>query len=340
PENSTAATALGDLLSAQGKYSEAVEMLEAAVAAAPDSPNLQYQLGTACLKTGQKDKALSHLQKAVERNDADPIMLNNVAYMLAENKTSLDLARQYAEKALTEVEERSVQEVDSLERGSRLTYHLSLIWDTLGWVYFQSGDASRSESLVRSAWLLGQEAVVGEHLGEIYEKEGKSKAAATAYELALAALEASPLVFRPGDASRRESLTKEITARYEKLTGKKPGIRESLRLPNGQWTKTPAEQITQLRALPLGKQTRLSGAAEFTVVFAPGKIESVNYLSGEKSLNALIEKIKRGSFQVEFPAGSQAKILRRTQVGCFPVSGCTVVLMPVSAAIGPNGWGQ
>jgi hypothetical protein len=275
----------------------------------------------------------------VEQNEADPIMLNNVAYTLAENKTSLDLARQYAEKALKEAEERSIQEVDSVETGWRVTYRLSLIWDTLGWIYFQSGDANRSESFVRSAWLLGQQAVVGEHLGEIYQKEGRSKAAATAYELALAALEPSPTVFPPSDAGRRESLTKEITVRYEKLTGKKPETRESLRLPNGQWTKTAAEQLTQLRAVHLGKQTGLSGTAEFTIVFAPGKIESVNYVSGEKSLNALIEKIKAGTFQVEFPAGSQAKILRRAQVGCFPVSGCMVALVPVSSGA-PIGWGQ
>lgn len=122
---------------------------------------------------------------------------------------------------------------------------------------------------MRSAWLLGQDAVVGEHLGEIYEKQGKNKAAAKVYELALAAVEAAPPVFRRSnfglpslapDMSRRDTLTKEITARYQKLTGKKPSIRESLRLPNGEWTKTAAEQLTQLRTASLGKPAGVSGS--------------------------------------------------------------------------------
>jgi tetratricopeptide (TPR) repeat protein len=303
---------------------------------------LQYQLGTTYLKTGQNDKAVSHLREAVEQNDAEPMMLNNVAYALAENKIGLDLARQYGEKALKILEERSIEDVNAPESGARVTYQLSLLWDTLGWAYFQSGDASRSESFVRAAWLLGQEPVVGEHLGEIYEKEGNNKAAAQAYELALAAVEGSPAVIPPRsfgspvapavDLSGREALRKEIAARYRKLTGKKPATRESWRLPSGAWTKSAAEQLNEMRTVNLGKVANLSGSAEFTIVFASGKVESVRYVSGEDAVKALIEKIKAGHFQVEFPLGSQAKILRRALVGCYPISGCMATLIPVNVA--------
>lgn len=347
PENSTGAASLGGLLSGQGKYSEAVEVLEGAVKAAPDSPSLQYQLGLAYLKTNQKDKGVSHLQKAAEQNDADPMVLNNIAYELADSKTSLDLARPYAEKALMALEENSLHESDTTDTRLRVTYELSLLWDTLGWVYFQSGDTDRAESFVRSAWLLGLEPVVGEHLGEIYEKQGKTKMAAKAYELAFAANETPPLAVRRGLASAsltetnaREALNKELTGRYKKLTGKTPGIRESWRLPNGAWTKTASEQLRLLRTISFGKRPGLSGSAEFIVVFAPGEIESVKQVTGDKALNILMEKLDAGSFHVEFPAGSHAKILRRAQVGCFPLSGCIAVLMPVSAVSaqgsGPN----
>jgi tetratricopeptide (TPR) repeat protein/transglutaminase-like putative cysteine protease len=345
PRDAGAATTLGGLLSEQGKYPEAVEVLEAAVKATPDSPGLQFQLGTAHLQAGHSVQAVSHLQKAAEQNDSDPMMLNNVAYTLAEHDTDLNLARQYAEKALEEIEDRSIHYLGASETAAGVAYQLSLIWDTVGWAYFQSGDTNRSEGFVRSAWLLGQDAVVGEHLGEIYEKQGKNKAAAKVYELALAAVEAAPPVFRrsnfglpfpAADMSRRDTLTKEITARYQKLTGKKPSIRESLRLPNGEWTKTAAEQLTQLRTASLGKLAGVSGSAEFTIVFMPGKTESVEYASGDKSLEPLMEKIKAHPFQVEFPVGSEAKLFRRAQVGCYPTSGCTAVLIPVSAANARN----
>jgi hypothetical protein len=86
-----------------------------------------------------------------------------------------------------------------------------------------------------------------------------------------------------------------------------------------------------LRTASLGKPAGVSGSAEFTIVFTPAKTESVDYASGDKSLEPLMERIKAQSFQVEFPVGSEAKIFRRAQVGCFPTSGCTAVLIPVSA---------
>ncbi len=345
PENTTGAAALGDLLSGQGKYAEAVEVLENALKAVPDSSSLQYRLGTAYLKTDQKDKAVPYLSKAAEQPDADPMILNNVAYALADSKTSLDLARQYAEKALTAVEQRSAIDVDSPDKGLRVSYQLSLLWDTVGWAYFQSGDTEHAENFVRPAWSLGLDPVVGKHLGEIYEKQGKTKMAARAYELAFAANETPPVIRRGfasaslGESNARETLNKELTIRYKRLTGKTPAIRETLRLPNGTWTKTVVDQLTQLRTIHFAKRAAESGSAEFIVVFAPGKIESVKQVTGEKALGTLMEKLDARSFHVEFPTGSQAKILRRAEVDCFPLSGCMAVMMPVSATIaagGPN----
>ena len=68
------------------------------------------------------------------------------------------------------------------------------------------------------------------------------------------------------------------------------------------------------------------------MVFAPGKVESVEYVSGAEPLRALTEKIKAAHYQVEFPTGSQAKLLRRAEVSCFPASGCMAVLLPTDKA--------
>ena len=346
PKNRDAASNLGQLLYQSGKYSESAEVLEGGLKAAPDSSGLQYALGSAYLKMGQSEKGVVHMRAAVEAKSGDSTLLNNVAYTLAESKTSLELAQQYAEQASELLETRSADtrsanDIAALETGTEVTYQLSLVWDTLGWVYFQSGDTNRSESFVRSAWLLGQDAIVGEHLGEIYEKLGKSKEAAHVYELALAAQ--GPATFRmtgistqvplaPSiDANGYRAQQEKILASYEKLTGKKPS-REIHRLPNGEWTKTPSEQLSQMRTAKFGKLPNLSGTAEFAIVFAPGKIESVEYVSGEKSLQSLTDKLKAAHYQIEFPAGSKAKILRRAQLSCTPSAGCMAVLMPPANA--------
>jgi hypothetical protein len=88
-----------------------------------------------------------------------------------------------------------------------------------------------------------------------------------------------------------------------------------------------------MRAVKFGKQPDLSGSAEFTIVFSPAKLESVKYVSGAQSLQALTEKIKTAHYQVQFPAGSKAKILRRAELSCSPLSGCMVVLVPANNAM-------
>ncbi len=344
PENNDAAMNLSQMLRQAGKYPEAVEVMETAVKVSPDDADLQFALGSTYFKTGQSEKAVAHMQAAVKVKSDDSMMLNNVAYELIENKANTELAQQYAEDALKLLDARSADDVIAIDTGTRVTYQFSLVWDTLGWIYFQSGDTSRSENFVHASWLLGQDALVGEHLGEIYEKEGKSKDATHVYELALAAI-GTPLyglsgtppaypgmpVASPGELAR-QSLATTIATRYQKLTGKKPAVNETWRLPNGEWSKSASEQLSLMRTTKFGKLPDLSGSAEFTIVFAPGKVESVEYLSGEESLKALTEKIKTAHYQVEFPAGSQAKLLRRAELSCFPLSGCMAVLMPTDKA--------
>ncbi len=346
PENNVGALNLGQLLSQEGKYSEAAQELESAVKGSPDSQELQFALGSAYLKAGQSEKAVVHIRAAAEeggRPTEDPMMLNNASYTLAESKSNLELARQYGEEALKQLEERSVNDVAAEDTGGQVTYQLCLVWDTLGWVYFQSGDTNRAESFVHASWLLGQDATVGEHLGEIYEKQGKNKQAAHTYELALGALGGPVFRMTPQtmvnvplnpafDASNYEDQRDKILARYKKLTGRTPNLEATDRLPNGEWTKTPAEELSQMRATRLGKLPNLSGSAEFSIVFAPRRVESVEYLRGNDALESLADKLKAAHYEVEFPVGSQAKIFRRAQVSCTPSAGCMAVLVPPAKA--------
>ena len=343
PKNHEATLSLGRMLYEGGKYSEAVDLLEGAAKVSPSDAETQFALGLAYVKLGQSENAVIHIRAAAEEGGNpkhDPMMLNDIAYSLAENSTNLDLARRYAEEALKELDTRSLHDVAAVDKGIQVTYQLSLLWDTLGWVYFQSGDVNRSETFIHAAWLLGQDAIVGEHLGEIYEKQGKKKEAAHVFELALAAQGPPPFRMTQSqgtiplrssvDADAYDAQRNKLISHYEKLTGKKPTINETWRLPNGTWTKTASEQLSQMRATHIGKLSNLSGSAEFAIVFAPSGVESVRYVSGSGSLESMSDKLKLAHYQVEFPAGSNAKILRRAELNCSSVAGCVVVLLPTT----------
>ena len=354
PANRSANEAIVHLLMQHDRYAEAIDLLENAVKVSTDSTDLQFQLGTVYLKAGQSDKAVVHMKLAVAQNANDAMLLNNAAFALAEQGAALDLAQHYAEQAVEKVEAQSSDRKSSPEAQLQATYQLSVVWDTLGWVYFQKGDLPRAESFVRAAWVLGQDGTVGEHLGDIYQKEHKNQTAAEQYKLALAAVGTLPPNVghaHPDDVtgvplqigvefSQRQTLATEITARYQKLTGKKPETRETWRLPNGQWTKTAVEELVQMRTVKLPKQSSLSGSADLRVAFAPEGVESVEFVSGSDALRTVGERVKTVHYAVQFPEGSQARLLRRATLNCSAISGCMAVLLPVQVANAGQNAGQ
>jgi tetratricopeptide (TPR) repeat protein len=340
PKNRDAALTLSQLLSADAKFSEAAEVLEKALTSAPDSPSLQFALGMAYVKNGQGEKAASLLRAGAEaKGSADavnPTMLNDAAYALAESISQLDLAKQFAEKAVADLELKSASSAPD-QAGLEITYQLALTWDTLGWVFFQTGDLNRAESYIRASWILAQQAVVGDHLGQIYEKQGKKAAAVHLYELAL---ETSSLRMVPAvsnaifPATADTSKLTDILARYEKLTGRKKPTIITKRLPSGEWSLTPAEELSRARRTDITKPAGLSGSADFLIIFGPGKVESLQYVSGDKSVESLTDKLLAAKYRVEFPTGSKAKLVRRLSVSCQSV--CSAVLLPLDQAMLPQ----
>ena len=348
PSNPALTGTLGMYLIQRGKYSDAAKVLEAGVSGNPDNAYLEYELGQAYLKNGDHEKALTHLRNAVEIKDDDPMVLNNVAYTLAENKTDLALAQEYAEKALDELDDEAQGAESSDGAGMRITYFYSLVWDTAGWIYYQQGDTKRAEDLIQAAWLLSEESLVAEHLGEVQEKEGKSQKAARDYEYALAVSSYSlvpplpvavPLApsSSPNDLydsyKTRES---ELRARYKKLTGKEMALTETRRLPNGEWTLTPAEQLRRSREVKVGNDPKVSGSAEFVITLKPGKVESARYLSGDEALEPLTSKLTAVHYPLEFPSDSSAILVMRLSVRCQTSSYCVATLLnPVPSRSDP-----
>lgn len=339
PTNRTAASALGALLAQTEKYSEAQQVLEAAVKNTPDNPDLQFQLGDVYLKSGETEKGVEHLKLAVDHNPHDPMILNNVAYTLAEGKADLSSAQKYGEEAVEELNLSADGPDSSNDAGLRLTYMYSLVWDTLGWVYFQQGDNARAESFVRAAWLLGEERIVAEHLGEIYEKQGKTQAAARAYEWALA-VGSNPSLLRgpssPVEAQNQLHEEQKIRVRYKKLTGKDASLFETNRLPNGEWSLTPAEKLRRSREIKLGNVGKLSGSADFLVSIDSESVQSADFDNGDKALQPLESKLEKAKYPFEFPPNSDATLVVRVTVQCRS-DGCVGTLMSPTVSRNPAG---
>ena len=101
-------------------------------------------------------------------------MLNDVAYEMA--RAGARVADGWRSTAVGErsggsIAKGHLQKVQNADL--RLTGAISQYWDTLGWIYFKKGDLTRAESYLTSAWQLSQEGVIGDRLGQVYEKERK-----------------------------------------------------------------------------------------------------------------------------------------------------------------------
>src|ERR1700722_2816304 len=193
PLDKFAHAGLGSMYSEWHKYDLAAAELEKATSLSPDNPELQVSLGDAYLNLGQDDKALATFDHAVELS-ATPLVWNNIAYQLSLKKSHLDRAQQYAESAVSAttaaLRNLSLERLTQQELG--LVPSLIAYWDTLGWVYFSEGNFDKAEKYVAAAWGLGQHGEVGDHLGQIYEKEGKKDHALQTYELAATGLRPIP----------------------------------------------------------------------------------------------------------------------------------------------------
>ncbi len=312
PQNLEAATNLGNLLVKAKRYPEALQVLEGAARGNPESASLQASLGEAYLATRQTDKALAAMTKAVEVDPSAETM-NDVSYRMAEEGALLDKAREWAEKAVarTEADSAGIKVADFDVEDLVRTGSLAMYWDTLGWVYFRTGELAKAERYLRAAWLLSQIPTCGLHLARLYERQGKRDQAARTYETALAA----------GSGTTRA----EITRRYERLTGRSVGNAPS----------TAADELTRVRTFKLPRLTTQTASAEFLILLAPGpKTIGAKFLNGSEALRGAAEAIGRISFNPDFPDDAPSTLTRDGIVSCSS-GGCDLVLLPASASRPP-----
>jgi tetratricopeptide (TPR) repeat protein len=315
PGNTQAVDQLSRLLFNLKRYREAIEPLRIALKADAENIRTRTLFIHALVRGGEKSEGLAELAKARERK-LDASTLNSLAWTLAETNTEPALAKEMADLAIADYEERLKSATISGANSEHFTTVNSLgaTWDTAGWAAFQTGNLVAAEKYVRAAWMLQQYAGVADHLGQIYERQGKKAEAIRAYQLALAAKSDLP----------------ETRERLAKLGGK-PDNRPNLRRGN---PADPApvdamEELSRLRSIPLPELTYKRGSADFFVLFSPSTVEDAQYIRGDEELKGAVTALRKATYNMPFPDQGPEKIVRRGILSCseYTKPACTFVLL-------------
>lgn len=133
-----------------------------------DNPDAHYYLGSYLFRAAGLERAEPSLRRVIELDALHAPALNFLGYSLADDGINLEEALEFVQRAL---------EVDPWN-GAYL--------DSLGWVYFKMGRFGEArEPLEAAARELPTDAVVLEHLGDLYERRGETELAISAWGQAL-----------------------------------------------------------------------------------------------------------------------------------------------------------
>jgi tetratricopeptide (TPR) repeat protein len=304
------------------RYGEAASALESAMKLNPHPASLYARLGFAYLKAGNDDKALAAYRKALEL-DPQPVNYNNIGYALADARKKMDVALEYAQKAVTMEEDASgsVKLSDLQLEDLWHSANLAAYWDTLGWVHFQMANFDQAEKYLHSSWTLAQWGIMADHLGQVYEQQNKKAEAIKTYRLAAYcySLEAA-------------GASEEIDKIEERLSQLDPGT--SSTRPN-RYVQS-SEDLRQLKDIKLQRTAEDNAKAEFFVVLVPdpktlaARVEDVKFIKGAEELKSADKWLKAANFKFTFPDNGHTRLLRRGTLGCYQYSGCTFTLMEPS----------
>jgi tetratricopeptide (TPR) repeat protein len=309
PGDSEAHAQLASTLYVLKRYKQAAAEYQSAIQTGKDKSELEAGLGLSYLRAGDHEQGSAAIDKAVAL-DSTPSSLNNIAYELADANLELTKSQDYAEKAVAAVEtESATVNLDKLTTKdlARMS-SLAADWDTLGWVYFRAGNLDGAEKYLEAAWNLGQYAIIGDHLGQIYEAQHKARAAIQAYEWALAT--------SPSRMSRNDM--PETRKRLAHLRS----------AATADMSAKAGEDLGKMRTTHLQRIVPGSASADFFVLISEGpKVEDVTFVSGDPKLKSAADVLKKAKLNVIFPDHAQTRLLRRGMVVCSSITGCEFVLL-------------
>lgn len=314
PKNAAAALGLAGMLSSERDMAGAATVLQEAAKASPENKLLQEQMGSALLKSGKRDEGLAAIRAALE-GASEPGILNDGAYLLAEEKTDLPLAERSCLQAVQTLEGESAEATVGGANVHSFQHVMALLaaWDTLGWIYYNEGKLALAEEYVRASWRTGTSTVVGEHLGMILEKEEKREEALRVYELAQAG----------SKWSARAGEVEQVKAAVQRLRAE--GVRSSV-------GDRSIQALQEERTFRVKRPDEMTGWGSFVLQVSAEKTDSVAFTGGEGRMGSTVGLVSAIDLKPELPRGSKAKLLRSGILSCSKQPTCEFVLVPLESA--------
>jgi len=174
PQDEAVGLGLIEALEREGRLSDAVSLLAAAVRVEPRSEATLFALATAQDRAGKQQAAFATMKKVLSLSPHHPGALNYVGYSLVEKNESLD----EAERLLADAVEQRPDD--------------GAVADSYGTCLLRRGNVSAAlAELFRAQNLAPGDPVILEHLGEALLASGKREEASRAFRKALAVLEPS-----------------------------------------------------------------------------------------------------------------------------------------------------
>jgi len=150
------------------QYDAALAMLREGLKKTPGELDLQFELGSAYERSGDKKAAERIFLDILDKHPDHAATLNYLGYMWAESGVNLDRAAEMLNRAVKQ----------EPKNGAYI--------DSLGWVYYQQGKLDLAEKYLTDAThLLPRDATVHEHLGDVFAKRGNVGRALNLYREAL-----------------------------------------------------------------------------------------------------------------------------------------------------------
>lgn len=329
----------------QKKYDPAQKEYQTALKITPNNFNLNVGLGTADLGLHQDEAALAAFHVALEKLPS-PMTWNNVAYYLADNNSHLDLAEQYSENSIHAVEAQllaaSLDTVGPAQAG--LVQTIATFWDTMGWIKFKQGNLKAAEDYIQAAWMLDDRSDMGDHLGQIYEKEARREDAVRAYALAL--------TYPSPPVETRGRLAALVGEKHvdKQIDAARSSQRRSITLPNPQKISASAEywvllsSSTPTPGAPVPAQP--AADAKFITLDENPKSTSKpavpDKVTDEKNNDKLRDvfrdyasMLRNAKFPYLFPQSESGKILLRGVLSCDTIKqpSCSFVAYPAEQTL-------
>jgi TonB family protein len=297
---------LGRLYLQTKEYEKAAAEFEIAAQASPDDAHIQADLGRAYAGAKQPEKAMAAFDRALELSPV-PSMQNTVAYEMAKMNMHLDRAEALVQSAIATVSAKTnTTDLSGLTvADTGRMCELAASWDTLGWIKFQQGNMPEAEKFIAAAWGLCEHPEIGDHLGQIYEKEGRKSDAVFQYEITL------------GKPFPMPETRPRLAALIPSGTDLDVSIAEAK-------TKRFAAEIK------FNNPGKFDDSGEVWLLLKPGPtVEAVQFIGDDDALKTTVTDIRAIHFPDTFPDSTPITLIRRARVICSnSARECRIGLIP------------